>query len=161
MPTSGNSGPDRASPGQSQFFLSVPSLTTRRGTLRCCSFPTRYRVAIPSLTAALVGFTGPTRVRHHRQATTGSQFVTAPKFGSGPSDSGLLQTPCHYRLPHLNELTRTGQTFTDENCDLPVARAATPTRGGIRSPSRCAGRSASISNAFQRTMICPFAPYWD
>lgn len=81
------------------------------------------------LTAALVGFAQIPKARHPRQATTGSQFVTAPKFGSGPSDSGLLRTPCHYRLPHLNELTCTGQTFTDKNCDLPVAQEPHRERG--------------------------------
>lgn len=28
---------------------------------------------------------------------------TAPRFASGPSDSGLARTPCHYRLPHMNK----------------------------------------------------------
>ncbi len=121
LPTCATFGPDRVSPGQSPFFLSVPSLNTRRGMLRCRSFPPRYPVAIPLLTAAFVGFAQPQKARHHRQATTGSQFVTAPKFGSGPSDSALRRTPCHCCLPHLNESTRTGQTFTNKNSDLPVA----------------------------------------
>jgi hypothetical protein len=139
--------------------------------LRCCSFRSRYRVAIPFLTAALVGFTRMTKVRHRRQATTGSQFVTAPRFGSGPSDSGLLQTPCHYRLPHLNELICTGQTFTDKNYDLPVARhpgplSARPRRvglgigqqfwiffsgfSGLSDGSRIAGRDLSGSHRIRR-----------
>ena len=37
----------RVSPGQSQFFLSVPSLSTRRGTLWCYSFHPRCRQRYP------------------------------------------------------------------------------------------------------------------
>ncbi len=86
---------------------------------RYASFHARYRVAIPPLAVALAGFSLVMKARHCREATTGSQFVTAPKFGSGPSDFTLRWTPCHCCLSHLNELICSSQTFTDKNCDLP------------------------------------------
>ena len=109
-----------------------PSVMTGSGrTSRFNDVPTGYAAVLlvpfslsdsdTLFTTALVGFARSRKARHPRQATTGSQFVTAPKFGSGPSDFALRRTPCHCCLPHLNELTCTGQTFTDKNCDLPVA----------------------------------------
>ncbi len=64
--------------------------------------PFNSRLTRELKTSATEDFYGRTKVGRYYLATTGSLFVTARSFASGPSDSGLLRTPCHYWLSHLN-----------------------------------------------------------
>ncbi len=117
-------GPNRVSLGQYRTFRSAPSLTTQQCPQGCSPIPLSACAGTQNLCGR--GLHQSTKVGRNCQATTGSQFVTARSFASGPPDSGLLRTPCHSWLSHLNGVIRRSRTFTCKLLYLPVAHRAPP-----------------------------------
>ena len=113
-------GPDRVSLGQYRTFPSAPSLTTQQDSQGCSPIPLSACTGTQNLCDR--GLHHLPKVGRHCQATTGSQFVTAHSFASGPPDSTLRWTPCHCWLSHLNGVICRSRTFTCKLLYLPVAR---------------------------------------
>ena len=113
-------GPDRVSLGQYRTFPSAPSLTTQQDSQGCSPIPLSAFAGTQNLCDR--GLHHLPKVGRHCQATTGSQFITARSFASGPPDSTLRWTPCHCWLSHLNGVICRSRTFTCKLLYLPVAQ---------------------------------------